>query len=151
MPGQTPHSWLGKALYTINHLTVPQNWNSPVTLNHSLLLQSSCEMHLPRARVWVQDLTTISGRARVSSSFGVVGTLAFPQTLEDGGYLQGVFALTGDTKSRMWPTGNIWMMIRMPIIRQMVLLQVENECSIFSFLSRAVNVDKLRLPVHWAG
>ncbi|TRZ07111.1 hypothetical protein HGM15179_019999 [Zosterops borbonicus] len=31
------------------------------------------EMHLPRIKVQIQDLTTISGKARVSSSLGVVG------------------------------------------------------------------------------
>ncbi|RMB99159.1 hypothetical protein DUI87_24349 [Hirundo rustica rustica] len=41
MQGETPHSWLAKALYTINHLTVPQNSNNPVILNHHLSLQAS--------------------------------------------------------------------------------------------------------------
>ncbi|XP_017592968.1 PREDICTED: endogenous retrovirus group K member 6 Pol protein-like [Corvus brachyrhynchos] len=53
MHGETPQSRLEKALYTI-----PQNSNNPVILNHLLSWQSSGETHLPRAKVWVQDLLT---------------------------------------------------------------------------------------------
>ncbi|RMC20816.1 hypothetical protein DUI87_01669 [Hirundo rustica rustica] len=38
MLGETSHSRLAKALYTINHLTVPQNSNNPGILNHHLSL-----------------------------------------------------------------------------------------------------------------
>ncbi|TRZ08788.1 hypothetical protein HGM15179_018315 [Zosterops borbonicus] len=72
------------------------------------------ESHLPQAKVWI---------------------------LGYSGYLQGVFALTCNTKSRMGPTGNLRMMIGMPILNQMVLLQVENEHSIFSFVFGVVGVD----------
>ncbi|TRZ07767.1 hypothetical protein HGM15179_019343 [Zosterops borbonicus] len=41
MQGETPRSRLPKALYTINHFTVPQNSNNPVFLNHHLSLQAS--------------------------------------------------------------------------------------------------------------
>ncbi|RMB97249.1 hypothetical protein DUI87_26277 [Hirundo rustica rustica] len=41
MQGESPHSRLAKALYTINHLMVLQNSNNPVILNHHLLLQAS--------------------------------------------------------------------------------------------------------------
>ncbi|OWK60889.1 putative Pol polyprotein [Lonchura striata] len=51
MQGETPHSRLEKALYTINHLTVQQNSNNPVILNHHLSLQASDEAHQPRAKV----------------------------------------------------------------------------------------------------
>lgn len=47
MQGETPHSRLAKAFYTINHLTVPQNSNNPVILNHHLSLQASDETHQP--------------------------------------------------------------------------------------------------------
>ncbi|RMC05649.1 hypothetical protein DUI87_17734 [Hirundo rustica rustica] len=47
MQGETPHSRLGKALYIINHLTVPQNSNHPVILNHHLWLQALDKMHKP--------------------------------------------------------------------------------------------------------
>ncbi|XP_017592698.1 PREDICTED: endogenous retrovirus group K member 25 Pol protein-like [Corvus brachyrhynchos] len=58
MHGENPQSRLEKALYTINHLTVPLNSNNPVILNHFLSLQSAGETHLPRAKVWVRDLLT---------------------------------------------------------------------------------------------
>ncbi|XP_053860544.1 uncharacterized protein LOC128822762 [Vidua macroura] len=58
MPGETPHSRLEKALYTINHLTVPKNSEIPVILNHFLSLHPAGEAHLPRAKVWVRDLAT---------------------------------------------------------------------------------------------
>uniref|UniRef100_A0A8C9N3Y6 RNA-directed DNA polymerase n=1 Tax=Serinus canaria TaxID=9135 RepID=A0A8C9N3Y6_SERCA len=58
MQGETPHSRLAKALYTINHLTVPQNSNNPVILNHHLSLQAADEALQPRAKVRVQNLVT---------------------------------------------------------------------------------------------
>ncbi|RMC04374.1 hypothetical protein DUI87_19195 [Hirundo rustica rustica] len=58
MQGETPHSRLAKALYTINHLTVPQNSNNPVILNHHLLLQASDGEQQPRAKVRVRNLVT---------------------------------------------------------------------------------------------
>ncbi|RMC03655.1 hypothetical protein DUI87_19832 [Hirundo rustica rustica] len=58
MQGETPHSRLAKALYTINHLTVPQNSNNPVILNHHLSLQASDGVHQPRAKVRVRNLVT---------------------------------------------------------------------------------------------
>ncbi|RMB92637.1 hypothetical protein DUI87_30946 [Hirundo rustica rustica] len=58
MQGETLHSWLAKALYTINHLMVPQNSNNPVILNHHLSLQASDKMHQPRAKVQVRNLVT---------------------------------------------------------------------------------------------
>ncbi|RMC04234.1 hypothetical protein DUI87_19053 [Hirundo rustica rustica] len=56
--GETPHSQLAKALYTINHLTVLQNSNNPVILNHHLSLQALDETHQPRAKVRVRNLVT---------------------------------------------------------------------------------------------
>ncbi|RMC20809.1 hypothetical protein DUI87_01661 [Hirundo rustica rustica] len=58
MQGETPHSRLAKALYTINHLTVPQNSNNPLILNHHLSLQASDSEQQPRAKVRVQNLVT---------------------------------------------------------------------------------------------
>ncbi|XP_014105165.1 PREDICTED: endogenous retrovirus group K member 8 Pol protein-like [Pseudopodoces humilis] len=58
MQGETPHSWLGKALYTLNHLTVPQNSSNPVMLNHHLSLRASDETPQPRAKVRVRNLVT---------------------------------------------------------------------------------------------
>uniref|UniRef100_A0A8C3XFV0 RNA-directed DNA polymerase n=1 Tax=Cyanoderma ruficeps TaxID=181631 RepID=A0A8C3XFV0_9PASS len=58
MRGETLHSQLEKALYAINHLTVPQNSNNPVFLNHHLSLQASDETHQPRAKVRVRKLVT---------------------------------------------------------------------------------------------
>ncbi|RMC03243.1 hypothetical protein DUI87_20437 [Hirundo rustica rustica] len=55
MQGEAPHSRLAKALYTNNHLRVPQNSNNPVILNHFLLLQSLDETHEPRVK---QNLVT---------------------------------------------------------------------------------------------
>ncbi|RMC20536.1 hypothetical protein DUI87_01387 [Hirundo rustica rustica] len=74
MQGETPHSLLAKALYTINHLTVPQNSNNPVILNHHLSLQASDETHQPRVK--------ILGYAR---------------------YLESVFVLTCDRKGKIQP------------------------------------------------
>ncbi|RMC12182.1 hypothetical protein DUI87_11318 [Hirundo rustica rustica] len=58
MQGETPNSRLAKALYTINHLTVPQNSNNPVILNHHLSLQASDGEQQPRAKVRVRNLVT---------------------------------------------------------------------------------------------
>ena len=63
MHGETPQSRLAKALYTINHLciqliTVPQNSNNPVILNHFLSLQSAGDTQLPQAKAWVWNLLT---------------------------------------------------------------------------------------------
>ncbi|RMC04219.1 hypothetical protein DUI87_19038 [Hirundo rustica rustica] len=58
MQGETPHSRLAKALYTINHLTILQNSNNPVILNHHLSLQALDETHQPRAKVRVRNLVT---------------------------------------------------------------------------------------------
>ncbi|RMC15823.1 hypothetical protein DUI87_08027 [Hirundo rustica rustica] len=58
MQGETPHSWLAKALYTINHLTVLQNSNNPVILNHHLSLQASDGEQQPQAKVQVRNLVT---------------------------------------------------------------------------------------------
>ncbi|RMB93589.1 hypothetical protein DUI87_30288 [Hirundo rustica rustica] len=58
MQGETLHSQLAKALYTINHLTVPQNSNNPVILNHHPSLQALDEMHQPQAKVRVRNLVT---------------------------------------------------------------------------------------------
>ncbi|RMC20928.1 hypothetical protein DUI87_01781 [Hirundo rustica rustica] len=58
MQGETPHSRLAKALYTINHLTVPQNSNNPVILNHHLSLQASDGEQQPRVKVRVRNLVT---------------------------------------------------------------------------------------------
>ncbi|RMC21633.1 hypothetical protein DUI87_02500 [Hirundo rustica rustica] len=58
MQGETLHSRLAKALYTINHLTVPQNSDNPVILNHHLSLQASDGEQQPRAKVRVQNLVT---------------------------------------------------------------------------------------------
>ncbi|RMC04095.1 hypothetical protein DUI87_19432 [Hirundo rustica rustica] len=51
MQGENPHSRLAKALYTINHLTAPQNSNNPVILNHHLSLQASDGEQQPRAKI----------------------------------------------------------------------------------------------------
>ncbi|RMC05636.1 hypothetical protein DUI87_17721 [Hirundo rustica rustica] len=61
MQGETPHNQLAEALYANNHLTVPQNSNNPVILNHHLLLQASDKMHQPGAKVRVQNLVTKQG------------------------------------------------------------------------------------------
>ncbi|RMB97018.1 hypothetical protein DUI87_26465 [Hirundo rustica rustica] len=58
MQGETPHSRLAKALYTINHLTVPQNSNNPVILNHHLSLQALDSEQQPRVKVRVRNLVT---------------------------------------------------------------------------------------------
>ncbi|RMC21941.1 hypothetical protein DUI87_02812 [Hirundo rustica rustica] len=58
MQGETPHSRLAKALYTINHLTVPQNSSNPVILNHHLSLQASDSVQQPRAKVRIRNLVT---------------------------------------------------------------------------------------------
>ncbi|RMC21437.1 hypothetical protein DUI87_02303 [Hirundo rustica rustica] len=58
MQGETPHSRLAKALYTINHLTVPQNSNNPVILNHHLSLQALDGEQQPQAKVRVRNLVT---------------------------------------------------------------------------------------------
>ncbi|RMC20068.1 hypothetical protein DUI87_00914 [Hirundo rustica rustica] len=58
MQGETPHSQLAKALYTINHLTVPQNSNNPVILDHHLSLQASDGEQQPRAKVRGRNLVT---------------------------------------------------------------------------------------------
>ncbi|RMC22364.1 hypothetical protein DUI87_00676 [Hirundo rustica rustica] len=58
MQGETPHSRLARALYTINHLTVAQNSNNPVILNHHLSLQASDGEQQPRAKVRVRNLVT---------------------------------------------------------------------------------------------
>ncbi|RMC21618.1 hypothetical protein DUI87_02485 [Hirundo rustica rustica] len=58
MQGETLHSRLAKALYTINHLTVPQNSDNPVILNHHLSLQASDGEQQPRAKVRVRNLVT---------------------------------------------------------------------------------------------
>ncbi|RMC22078.1 hypothetical protein DUI87_02950 [Hirundo rustica rustica] len=58
MQGETPNSRLAKALYTINHLTVPQNSNNPVILNHHLSLQASDGEQQPRAKVRVRNLVS---------------------------------------------------------------------------------------------
>ncbi|XP_066051004.1 hypoxanthine-guanine phosphoribosyltransferase-like [Chamaea fasciata] len=76
MQGETPHSRLAKALYTINHLTVPQNSNNPIMVNHHLSLQASDGTHQPRAKI-----------------------------LEYAGYLRSVFVRTCDLKGRIRPTG----------------------------------------------
>ncbi|RMC18088.1 hypothetical protein DUI87_04967 [Hirundo rustica rustica] len=47
MQGETLHGQLAKALYAINHLTVPRNSNNPVILNHHLSLQALYETHQP--------------------------------------------------------------------------------------------------------
>lgn len=58
MSRETSQRRLAKALYAINHLTVPLNSNNPVLLNHFFSLQSTGETHLPQAKVWVQGLIT---------------------------------------------------------------------------------------------
>ncbi|RMC07188.1 hypothetical protein DUI87_16644 [Hirundo rustica rustica] len=58
MLGETPHSRLAKVLYTINHLTMPQNSNNPVILYQHLSLQASDKTHQPQVKVWVQNLVT---------------------------------------------------------------------------------------------
>ncbi|RMC01641.1 hypothetical protein DUI87_21654 [Hirundo rustica rustica] len=58
MQGETPHSRLAKTLYTINHLTAPQNSYNPVILNHHLSLQASDGVQQPRAKVRVRNLVT---------------------------------------------------------------------------------------------
>ncbi|RMB94661.1 hypothetical protein DUI87_28896 [Hirundo rustica rustica] len=58
MQGENPHSRLAKALYTINHLMVPQNSNNPVILNHHLSLQALDGVQQPQAKVRVQNLVT---------------------------------------------------------------------------------------------
>ncbi|RMB93979.1 hypothetical protein DUI87_29566 [Hirundo rustica rustica] len=92
MQGETLHSWLAKALYTINHLTVPQNSNNPVILNHHLSLQASDKMHQPRAKV---------------------------QILGYAGYLRSVFVLTCDRKGKIWPIGKLETMTKMKVIKWM--------------------------------
>lgn len=47
MLGETPQNRLAKALYTINHLTVPPNSNNPVLLNHFFSLQSAGDAPAP--------------------------------------------------------------------------------------------------------
>lgn len=58
MSGEISHSRLEKALFTINHLTMPKNSEIPVILNHCLSLNSAGETHLPLAKVWIWDLAT---------------------------------------------------------------------------------------------
>ncbi|RMC18078.1 hypothetical protein DUI87_04957 [Hirundo rustica rustica] len=58
MQGESPHSRLAKALYTINHLMVLQNSNNLVILNHHLSLQASDGEQQPRVKVQVQNLVT---------------------------------------------------------------------------------------------
>lgn len=76
---RNPARSIGKSsIYIIDHPTVPQNSNNPVVSNYSPSLQYSGKMHLPQMKVWVQDLTTMSGRAHVSLSLGVVCMHTFP-------------------------------------------------------------------------
>ena len=56
MQGEMPHSRLAKAIYTLNHLTIPQYSNNPVILTHFLSLQSSNKVSVPHAKVLVRDL-----------------------------------------------------------------------------------------------
>ncbi|KAL2310934.1 hypothetical protein Nmel_002618, partial [Mimus melanotis] len=58
MAGETPHSRLEKALYTINHLTVPKDSDNPVIVNHFSSLHASEGIWMPRAKVFIWDLAT---------------------------------------------------------------------------------------------
>ncbi|KAL2309381.1 hypothetical protein Nmel_005578 [Mimus melanotis] len=58
MAGETPHSQLEKALYTINHLTVPKDSDNPVIVNHISSLQASEGIRMPQAKVFIRDLAT---------------------------------------------------------------------------------------------
>lgn len=58
MCGETPQSGVTKALYTLNHLTVPANSQNPVILNHFLLLQSPSDVHSPKPKVLIKNLLT---------------------------------------------------------------------------------------------
>ncbi|KAL2298700.1 hypothetical protein Nmel_014289 [Mimus melanotis] len=58
MAGETPHSRLENALYTINVLKMPKDSSYPIIVNHFALLQALDSTRLPRAKVFVRDLTT---------------------------------------------------------------------------------------------
>lgn len=62
------------------------------------------------------------------------GLHVFPQILEYDGYLRGVSTLICDTKTSMWPTGNLRMMIKTTTINQTAPPQVGSEHSILSWL-----------------
>ncbi|RMC08863.1 hypothetical protein DUI87_13857 [Hirundo rustica rustica] len=90
MQGETPHSRLAKALYTINHLMVLQNSNNPVILNHHLSLQASDEMHQPRVKI-----------------------------LGYAGYQRSVFVLSCDCKGKIWPIGKLETLTKLKVIKWM--------------------------------
>ncbi|RMC16029.1 hypothetical protein DUI87_08236 [Hirundo rustica rustica] len=90
MQGETPNSRLAKALYTINHLVVPQNSNNPVILNHHLSLQASDGEQQPRAKI-----------------------------LGHAGYLQSVSDLTCDHRGRIQLTGKVEAVINLKATKWM--------------------------------
>ncbi|RMC20616.1 hypothetical protein DUI87_01468 [Hirundo rustica rustica] len=90
MQGETLHSQLAKALYTISHLTVPQNSNNPVILSHHLSLQALDETHQPQAKI-----------------MGYTG------------YLQSVFVLICDCKETFRTIGKLETMTKMKVIKWM--------------------------------
>lgn len=79
MCGETPQSEVTKALYTLNHLTVPANSQNPVILNHFLLLQSPSDVHSPKPKVLIKNLpingkvpgTVLLGGACISMDVGI--------------------------------------------------------------------------------
>lgn len=58
MCGKNPQSRTEKAVYTLNHLTVPERPQNPVILNHFLSLQSSGGAQSPKPKVTIKDIIT---------------------------------------------------------------------------------------------
>ncbi|TRZ07689.1 hypothetical protein HGM15179_019421 [Zosterops borbonicus] len=57
MCSEIPQSRVAKAVYTLNHFTVPEQSQNPVILNHFLSLQSSGDAQSPKPKVMVKDIT----------------------------------------------------------------------------------------------
>ncbi|RMC20699.1 hypothetical protein DUI87_01551 [Hirundo rustica rustica] len=119
MQGETPHSRLAKALYTINHLTVPQNSNNPVILNHHLSLQALDGEQQPRAKVRVRNLVTKQWEGPYDLIAMGEGMRVCSRTLGHAGYLQSVSVLTCDHRGRIQLTGTVEAVINLKTTKWM--------------------------------
>ncbi|XP_017598288.1 PREDICTED: uncharacterized protein LOC108448775 isoform X1 [Corvus brachyrhynchos] len=103
--------------------------------------QSAGKMHLPRAKVWVQDLLSEKWEGLYKLLLGGVGMLVFPQVLGYDGYLQDAFALACSTRSRTGDhQGKLQMMTRMQIIHRRIPLMMTKMSTISLVLLQAETV-----------
>lgn len=106
MCGESPQSRAAKAIYTLDHLTVPEPSQNTVILNHFPSLQASGDAQSPKSKVMIRDYVTNKWESPWDLITWWHGYVVFLWTPEHKRYLPGVpavlYILLGTRDNTVW-------------------------------------------------